>query len=55
MTEPEEPEEEGNSRRSRDPETRVIDAILRMLDDVSEKAKTRIVEYIYARFQDKGE
>ncbi len=49
-------ETEGTSRRSRDPETRTLDAILRILEELpNERSKARVMNYLHDRFQDKGE
>lgn len=53
MSEPvQEPEsEEASGRRTMDPELRCMSAILRMLDDLDDKARGRVVAYLRNRFE----
>lgn len=45
-----EPEEPTGSRRL-DPELRTMGAMLRMLDDLDDKARARVVLYLSSRYQ----
>jgi hypothetical protein len=47
-----EPEEE-EAGRGMDPEVRAIGRILRLLNDIEEPARSRVIAYLYSRFYPK--
>jgi hypothetical protein len=43
-------EEEVSTGRQMDPELRTISAIIRLLREIDEDAKARVIQYVYARY-----
>ncbi len=46
-------QEDSETRRRMDPELRVMAAMLRMLDELHEEARVRVVAYISNRYQER--
>lgn len=50
---PDAEEEASTGSRRLDPELRTMGAMLRMLDDLDDKARARVVSYLSSRYQEK--